>query len=501
MRRRACGAGLIAAIALAACVSPASVQRPAIEAEVPENWNAGPLPEEEVSDAWWEEFGDADLNQVVLAALQNNHDLRAAAARIDQAVAQATIAGADLKPAVGLNVSGARRKQAFVGLPVPGGSGAVLSTTTSSYGAALELSWEIDLWGRLAAGARAAVADLQAVEADYSGARLSLAGQVAKSWLAAAEAAQQVELSRRTVASWRRASEQVRDRYERGVRSPLDLRLSLSNLANAEALLETRLRQQDLTIRLIELLLGRYPGRDIPEPRMMPDLPRTIPGGLPADLIARRPDLAAAERRLAAADQRLQQARRSLYPRFSLTASGGTLSNQLGDLVDGDFSVWSIVGNLFQPIFQGGRLRAGVDFADAGTAAAVESYLSAALLAYTEVESALAADAFLAREDERLWESARHAAAARRLAEERYGTGLEEYITVLESQRRELTAEAAALSVRRQRLANRVDLYLALGGGYQRPDAAAGDDGSAAEAAPGNGAPPATSVASTGAAP
>jgi outer membrane protein TolC len=169
-------------------------------------------------------------------------------------------------------------------------------------------------------------------------------------------------------------------------------------------------------------------------------------------------------------------AKRSLYPRFSLTASGGTISTQLGDLVDGDFSVWSIVGNLFQPIFQGGRLRAGVDLADAGTEAAVESYISAALVAYTEVESALAADAFLAREDERLREATRQAAAARELAEERYAAGLEEYITVLESQRRELTTEATALNVRRLRLANRVDLYLALGGGYLRPDAAPDDD-------------------------
>ena len=214
---------------------------------------------------------------------------------------------------------------------------------------------------------------------------------------------------------------------------------------------------------------------------MMPEMPRSIPGGLPAELIARRPDLAAAERRLAAADQRLLVARRSLYPRFALTASGGSVSTQLGDLLDGDFSVWSIVGNLFQPIFQGRTLRAGVDFADAGTEAAFESYVSAALVAYTEVESALAADSFLVREDERLRESSRQAAAARRLAEERYGSGLEEYITVLESQRRELTAEATALAVRRQRLTNRVDLYLALGGGYLRPDAAPGADPSPAQ--------------------
>jgi outer membrane protein TolC len=234
---------------------------------------------------------------------------------------------------------------------------------------------------------------------------------------------------------------------------------------------------------------------------MMPEVPQSIPGGLPAELIARRPDLAAAERRLAAADQRLLVAKRSLYPRFSLTASGGTISTQLGDLVDGDFSVWSIVGNLFQPIFQGGRLRAGVDLADAGTEAAVESYISAALVAYTEVESALAADAFLVKEDERLWEATRQAAAARQLAEERYGAGLEEYITVLESQRRELTAEATALNVRRLRLTNRVDLYLALGGGYLRPDVVPEGDESRTEETQQAGSSSAPSIALKGATP
>lgn len=500
MIRRACCPGLIALLALVACVSPAPVQRPDIEAEVPPNWDVRPLPDAEVNDAWWEEFGNEELNRTVLAALENNRDLRSAAARVDQAVAQARIAGADLKPAIGFNMNGARHKVAYVGLPLPGGGG-VLSTTTSRYGASLDLTWEIDLWGRLAAGARAAVADMQAVEADYVGARLSLAGQVAKTWLAAAEAAQQVALSQRTVDSWRKSSEQVRDRYERGVRSPLDLRLSLSSLASAEALLETRRRQQDLVIRQIELLLGRYPGRAIPEPQVMPEVPRSIPGGLPADLVARRPDLAAAERRLAAADQRLRVARRSLYPSFSLTTSGGTVSTRLGDLVDGDFSVWSIIGNLFQPIFQGGRLRAGVEFADAGTEAAVESYISTALVAYTEVESALATETFLSREDERLHEATRQAAAARQLAEEQYAAGLEEYVTVLESQRRELTTQATALEVRRLRLGNRVDLYLALGGGYLRPDAVHGDPDVQPENALQTSVPSAPSLASKGVTP
>jgi outer membrane protein TolC len=178
----------------------------------------------------------------------------------------------------------------------------------------------------------------------------------------------------------------------------------------------------------------------------------------------------AAERRLAAADERFAAARRALYPRLSLTGSGGTVSEDLADLLDSDFRVWSLAAGILQPVFQGGRLRANVDRSVAATEEALESYTAAALRAYAEVETALASDSLLAREEDRLGEAARHAAAARVLAEERYRAGLEDYITVYESQRREATAESNHLTTRRLRLENRVDLYLALGGGFQRPD-------------------------------
>lgn len=472
MRRAAVMATTALAALLAGCAKVPPVQRPSLETEVPDVWAAVPdaARAEEVADAWWEEFGDPRLSEAVVAALENNHDLRAAAARVAQAEAQARIAGADRKPAADVGLSGSRRKQSFIGLPVPGGD-EVLSSTVTSYGASVNISWEIDLWGRLRATAGAAVADLQAAKAEFAAARLSLAGQTTKAWLAASEAAQQVDLARRTVETWRQSYEQVRHRYERGVRPSLDVRLAGSSLADAEALLALRLRQQDATVRQLEVLLGRYPGRNLHPPTALPAVPREIPGGLPADLVDRRPDLAAAERRLAAADQRLVAARRSLYPRISLTASGGTASTQLTDLVDGNFGIWSLAANLLQPLFQGGKLRAGVDRAAAGTDEALESYVAGALRAYAEVETALAADDHLAQQDDRLAESSRQATAARALALGRYQAGLEDYVTVLESQRRQFLSESALLNVRRVRLENRVDLYLALGGGFRRPRA------------------------------
>ncbi len=186
-------------------------------------------------------------------------------------------------------------------------------------------------------------------------------------------------------------------------------------------------------------------------------------------MVSRRPDLAAAERRLTAAGFRHSAARRLLYPRLSLTASGGTSSNELKDLVNGDFQVWSLFAGLTQPIFQRGRLKSGIEQSRAAADEAVARYGSALLRAYGEVETALAAEPNLAEQESRLEEAARQAAAARKLAEERYRSGLAPFVTVLESQRQEIEAKVRWISARRQRLENRTDLYLALGGGYRAP--------------------------------
>jgi outer membrane protein TolC len=150
-----------------------------------------------------------------------------------------------------------------------------------------------------------------------------------------------------------------------------------------------------------------------------------------------------------------------------LTATGGTASRALKDLVDGDFSVWSLVGNLVQPLFQGGRLRAGVSQAEAAKEEALANYAGSAIRAFAEVETALAAESLLAEQEAALDRAAEQSREARFLAEDRYGSGLEDFITVLESQRRSLQADGELIAAKRLRLENRVDLHLALGGGFE----------------------------------
>ena len=464
MKRSSLTLGLVLAVA---CAPAPAHRRPDIGVQVPEQWSAGPhLVEGTLRQDWWTAFGDPALDSIIQETLAHNHDLQAAAARLDAAASLARIAGADLLPTVDVNLAGGRRKQNFIGFPIPGSEDRVLSATFTTYGVSLDTRWEADLWGSLRAGKAAALAEFQAAEAELAGARLSLAGQAAKAWFALAEARRQVELSETTVELFRATAERVRSRYEAGLRPSLDLRLTLSNLASAEANLEQRRDQLQRVRRQLELLLGHYPGGALDGSRELPPPPETIPPGLPATLVSRRPDLVAEERRLVASNARLAQARKALYPRIQLTGSGGTSTRELGDLLDGDLSVWSLAAGLLQPIFRGGRLRAGVELAGAREREVLSTYVQVALTAYGEVEAALSNEAILARREDALVIAAEQSVAARALAESRYESGLEDIITVLDSQRRALVAESQLLAVRRQRLDVRIDLYLALGGGF-----------------------------------
>jgi NodT family efflux transporter outer membrane factor (OMF) lipoprotein len=456
---------LLSCFAVMGCASAPGRIHPDTGIEVPSAWTAPTETNALMGADWWRDFADPHLEALVAEALANNLDLQAASARLDFAAATARIAGADLKPSIGLGIDAGRQQFNPAALGFTGGS-----RTFTTYGISLDTQWEVDLWGRIRAGTAAALADFQATEADLEAARLSIAGQAAKAWFGLTEARLQVELAERTVETFQSTVERVRSRFESGLRPSLDLRLALSDLSTGEALLEQRRGELDRAARQFEILLGRYPAAETAGSADLPAVPAAIPDTLPAELISRRPDLAAAERRLAAADARIAQARRALYPSFSLTARGGTLSTDLGDLIDGDFRVWDLMGKLLQPIFQGGRLRAGVDRSEADSDRALAEFAGSVLNALGEVESTLAAEVYLKSRQEDLARAVRQAEAALVLAQDRYDAGLESLITVLESQRRTINRQAELLQVRRLRIEARIDLYLALGGGFRYDD-------------------------------
>lgn len=452
----------------AACSAAPPVSAPDIGVPVPPEWTAVDSPDGRITVDWWKDFGDDGLSAAVEAALEGNFDLRAAAARLEIAASDARAARAELFPSIDASYSGARQRQNFVGFPIPGAEDEVLSTIFTNHGVSLDVSWEIDLWGRLRAASQVVLADLQASAADLRATQLSMAGQTAKAWFAVAEAQQQIELSRTTVDNYRETTDRVRGRFAAGIRPPLDLRLALLNLSNAEALLQQRLQQFDSAARQLKVLLGEYADAVISMPLDLPDLSADVPAGLPAELVSRRPDLVAAERRLAGLEARVGVARSNRFPDLTLTARGGTATDALVSLVNGDFTVWGLLANLSATLWEGGRLREEVTRAEAQSTEALALYANTALTAYAEVETALAAEAVLQERERQLAASVEHAQGATRLAYERYLTGIDNYITVLESQRSAAQAEGELIAARRLRLENRVDLYLALGGGFEQ---------------------------------
>jgi NodT family efflux transporter outer membrane factor (OMF) lipoprotein len=452
--------------AFISCVSAPKTKKIAVGVLPQKQWTGSETRAGQIDSLWWQSFGDTDLDTIVNEALTKNFNLKTAFANLDAAIAQAKITGASLYPQLSASMSASRRKQNFIGFPIPGAPDQVLSTTVSTFSPSLNLSWELDLWGRVRSGQSAALADVQASQADLAGAQLSLAAQVCRAWFAAIEAKRQVELAKATAESYRVSSEQVQDRYERGLRRSLDVRLSLTNLATAEAVLSQRQALLDNILRQIEILLARYPDASLNLSDDLPRLPGNIPEGLPAGLIARRPDVVAAERHLVASDARIRQAKAALYPQISLTGSAGTSTKELGDILNGDFGVWSLVGNLLQPLFQGGRLRANVDLAKSQSSLALAQYGQTVLNAFREVETSLANERFLSERQQALETATRQSIAARRLAEEQYANGIIGLITMLDAQRSAFNSESQLLTVRRERLDARIDLYLALGGGF-----------------------------------
>jgi len=434
---------------------------------VPEQWAGGDTLEGPGEAEWWSYFGETQLDEAIATALSDNIDLRAAVARVEAAMQDVTIAGADLYPSADLGLSSGRQRQNFVGFPIPGGERRVLSTTSSNARLGLSLNWEADVWGRVRAGKMGAVSTLEARQADLVGARLSLTAQVSKAFFTAVEADRQAALSRASVASYKTSTERVRARFEMGLKPALDLRLALTELERAQALLEQRLEQRDRAVRQLEILLGGYPNGDFPLSEDLPRMPERIPAGLPSQLVNRRPDVVAAERTVFSADTRVHQAQADLKPRFALTSGTGTASQELRDLLSYDLLVWNFVANLSQPLFYGGRLRANVRKSEAQAREAAANYESLLLRAYNEVESSLAAEELLANREEALEAATEQAVAAQRLSEERYRLGLTDIITLLSSQRTALNTESELLTVRRLRLENRVNLHLALGGGFE----------------------------------
>jgi len=454
MNKRLAGALALCLPLLACSTAPPRPVNPGIP--VPSAWAASASASAaDRPGLWLEGFGDPVLSALVREALANNFDLHAAAARVAAARAQTRIEGAGRWPQLGLG-TGYQRAQ----------------VTDSGYGSAqygafevlFDLNWELDVWGRIAAGQRAAAQEQAAAAADLDAARLSLAARTAQTYFELTEARLQVAVAEQSIHDRRTLVELVRGRFARGLTRGLDLRLALTDLANAEALLALARNQAQTASRRLETLLGRYPAGALSTGGGLPPPPGGLAAGLPSALLERRPDLNAAFERLRAADSRLENAEKALLPRIALTGSGGSRSAALAELADPRSAVWNLATGLVQPLFTGGRLKGDIQLNEARVEEALNGYRSSALAAFREVEQALAGEEWLKAQERALREAVAQTKASQKLAVYSYRLGFIEILTLLDSYRSTLTAQSAHLSAQRQLLNNRIDLYLALGG-------------------------------------
>lgn len=408
-----------------------------------------------ISTGWLREFGDSRMTSLVNEALEHNLDLKAAGYRLKAAKEGTIIGGAARKPTVGAS-TGYRR------------SGGENVSSSESYSLSLNASWEPDLWGRLRNIDLATRADYAATVADYRSARLSLAANTARSWCNLVTAERQLALAERTVVSYQKALPVVERRYRAQTLRAVDVQFALNNIASAERTLRARKLSRDDAARSLEVLLGRYPSATIASSATLPTLSKTVPAGLPSELLNRRADLKAARADLFASAQRAESARKDLLP--SLNLSGG-LSNGESDIrraFDPNFLVYSVAASLAQTVYRGGAPSAQARAALERNRAQINSYASTALFAFREVESAIGADHSLREQETFLETEVEQSNRSEKRALNDITLGIEgaSFLEYLEAQRRAENARAALIRLRNLRLQNRIDLHLALGGDF-----------------------------------
>jgi NodT family efflux transporter outer membrane factor (OMF) lipoprotein len=403
---------------------------------------------------WVQAFNDPVLEKLIVEALGANTNVRAAAARLAAAEAGAKSSRSGLYPSLNGNASVRRTESADGNIP---------GSTALSLGNSV--SWELDLWGRVRDTANAGDLNAQASNADYAGARLSIAGATAQTWFNLIEAKLLRDLAERNVATQERALRLTKRRFDGGVSGSSDFRLARSALANAEATLAFRQLNESAITRQLETLLRRYPENELQSNEDLPTLPLLTNAGSPSDVFLRRPDLLAAERRMQSAGLNVDISKKNLLPRLTLSGNSTSSGRSISRLFDIDSLIASVTAGLSAPIFQGGALRANVARNEALLTQQLEAYAGAALNAYREVENALDAETLLEIRETSLQVSLDEALKAEERLEQRFSEGLASILQLLDAQSRRINTEGQFISARKERLANRVRLHLALGGG------------------------------------
>jgi len=458
---------LSASVAVAGCAVGPNYRRPEVATPVRwktaadgSQWKEATPRDTAARGFWWTAFNDQTLNDLEDQALEANQSLKAAAQRVVQARAIARISAAEWLPTLAADGS---YQHALRSLSSFGGVGSIY---TDTFQAPLDLSYEVDVWGRVRRSFQAARAEAQASEADFHTVLLTLSADVATNYFSLRELDSELQILQETLALRKHAQDLVQQRTQAGIVSGLDLARVKTELAAAEAdLLDVRRRRAEFE-NALAVLCGQSASefRVAAYPLIIP--PPRVPPNLPSEVLERRPDVAQAERKMAAASERIGVAQAAFFPVVRLTGSAGYVSTDLDTIFSWENHVWSIGPSVSVPLFAGGRNVAGVNAARARYEEAVANYRQQVLVAFKDVENALAG---LQLREEQARAQDRGVAAARDAAElsrARYAQGLVNFLEVVDAERSRLQAERAAVQIESQRLISTVLLIKALGGSW-----------------------------------
>lgn len=412
-------------------------------------------------EAWWQIYGDPLLNDLQERARSANQDLKAAMARVDQARAAARISEADRLPRVDLDPALSRGRTPDALAPLERGF------TSTVLSVPFDLSYEVDLWGRVRRSVEAATAEYQATAADLENIRLTLHADVARNYFALRALDAEIALLQSTVELRRQNLRLVDSLFRNGQVSRLDLARAETELATAEAETAGLHRQRARFEHAIAVLVGEAVANFSLPPAPLDLEPPAVAAGLPSYLLERRPDIAAAERQMMAANARVGIARAAFFPVVSLTGSAGWASNELSTLFNWGNRAWALGPFISLPIFDAGRNRAGLEGARAVWEESVASYRQQVLVAFGEVEDALSDLRHLAEQSAALQQAVASARQSAELSGKRYRAGLVSYLEVVDTERTALASERLATQILGQRLQASVSLIKALGGGWE----------------------------------
>lgn len=454
---------------------------------IPESWSIEVRDIERYTGNWWESFGDTTFSVYYQDFQSNSPDLKSIIRQSNMAKNSAKMFAASSFPKSNISVTNSSRKQnlstygfssSMLGLDSDSNNSnensssndntqnSGVSFTSENSGLNIGMQWEVDVWGKLLNARRAAYKDYESTLNELAYLKFSIGVQYVNAYYTTVESFVQYKLSIETREALNRIKNIVLSRYDSGLSTSLDLRLAESSLSMSRVQEENRLIQKSNAVRTLEILMGKYPSATLVVSKYFPEEYPKIPAELPVDLIQRRPDIQAAINNVEASTYRLAQSKRELLPAISLTTSIGTSSQDLKDILNGDYSVWNLATNLTAPLFQGGRLRANVAMNKDQVSLAEINAMKKLLQAFSEVEQSLTTENSINRQYKAILEAENQSQAAYNLAVERYEKGISDIITVLNSQQQLFLAKSQKYSLQNQRIRARVNLFLALGGDF-----------------------------------